>query len=143
MKLRSFISFILAGSAILANAQFAPGMKEIPKELQKGFNSIKPDDGKKFLGVLAGPEFEGRGTGQPGFEKAMDFMAMNFKRYGLKPIMPDGSYFQLVDFWKVGTDVNSLVLKTDRYTAKTNEIAGESHTDLVCLGRISVGFQHQ
>jgi hypothetical protein len=122
MKLRSSLSILLAGSALLANAQFAPGLKAVPKELQKGFGSINPNDGKKYLGVLAGPAFEGRGTGQPGFEKAMDFMADNFKRFGLKPIMPDGSFFQLVDFWKIGTDVNSLVLKTDHYSAKSTEI---------------------
>ena len=122
MNLRSSLSFLLAGSAILANAQFAPGMRAIPAELEKGFHTINPDDGRKYLGVLAGPDFEGRGTGQPGFEKAMDFMAMNFKKFGLKPIMPDGSYFQLVDFWKVGADTTSLMLKTGRYSAKPNEI---------------------
>ena len=136
MKLRTSLSIILAGSAILANAQFGPGMKEVPKDLRKGFNSIKPDDGRKFLGVLASPEFEGRGTGQPGFEKAMDFMAMNFKRYGLKPIMPDGSYFQLVDFWKVGTDINSLVLKTSRYTANAKEIGVSFVGDLDTTGDV-------
>ena len=136
MKLRSSISFIIAGSAVLTNAQFAPGMKEIPKDLQKGFNSIKPDDGKKFLGVLAGPAFEGRGTGQPGFEKAMDFMADNFKRFGLKPIMPDGSYFQLVDFWKVGTEVSSLVLKSEKYSAKTNEIGVSLNGDINVTGDV-------
>ena len=136
MNLRSSISFILAGSAILANAQFAPGMREVPKDLKKGFNSIKPDDGKKFLGVLAGPEFEGRGTGQPGFEKAMDYMAMNFKRYGLKPIMPDGSYFQLVDFWKVGVEANSLMLKTSRYSANAKEIGVALNGDLNLTGDV-------
>ena len=117
-------------------AQFAPGMKEVPKDLKKGFNSIKPDDGKKFLGVLAGPEFEGRGTGQPGFEKAMDYMAMNFKRYGLKPIMPDGSYFQLVDFWKVGVEANSLMLKTSRYSANAKEIGVALNGDLNITGDV-------
>jgi hypothetical protein len=109
MNLRSSLSFLLAGSALLVNAQFAPGMRVIPAEYQKGFNTIKPEDGRKYLSVLAGPEFEGRGTGQPGFEKAMDFMAMNFKKFGLKPIMP-------------GADVTSLMLKTARYSANPNEI---------------------
>ena len=134
MNLRSSISFLLAGSALFANAQFTSGLKPIPDSLKKGFDSISPEDGRKNLSVLAGPGFEGRGTGQPGFEKAMDFMAMNFKKFGLKPIMPDGSYFQLVDFWKVGTDVSSLVLKTDRYTAKTNEIGVSLNGDLSVTG---------
>ena len=136
MRLRSSISILLAGSAVLANAQFATGLREIPKDLQKGFNSINTNDGKKYLGYLAGPICEGRGTGQPGFEKAMDFMADNFKKFGLKSIMPDGSFFQLVDFWKVGTDVNSLVLKTDRYAAKTNEIGVSLAGDLNITGNV-------
>ena len=136
MNLRSSITFLLAGSALLAQAQFTPGLRDIPKDLQRGFNTIKPNDGRAYLNVLAGPAFEGRGTGQPGFEKAMDFMADNFKKFGLKPIMPDGSYFQLVDFWKVGTDVNSLVLKTDQYSAKTNEIGVSLNGDLNVTGDV-------
>lgn len=123
MKLRSSLCFLLAGSAILTQAQFAPGLKEIPKDLEKGFQTIKPSDGHKFLSYLAGPECEGRGTGQPGFQKAMDYMAKNFKEFGLKPVMPDGTFFQLVDFYRIGVDTNSLLLKSKRYTAKSDEIS--------------------
>jgi hypothetical protein len=136
MKLRSSISILIAGTALIANAQFGPGMKAIPSEFMKGFNTINPEDGKKYLGFLAGPICEGRGTGQPGFEKAMDFMADNFKKFGLKPIMPSGSYFQMVDFWKVGTDVSSLMLKTERYTAKTSEIGVALAGDLNVTGGV-------
>jgi hypothetical protein len=123
MKLRSSLCFLLAGSALLAQAQFAPNLKAIPKELEKGFHTINVNDGKTFLGYLAGPECEGRGTGQPGFQKAMDYMAKHFKEFGLKPVMPDGSYFQLVDFYRVGVDSSSLLLKSKRYTAKAEEIS--------------------
>ena len=122
MKLRSSISILFAGSAILASAQFGPGMREIPKDFQKGFNTINPNDGRRYLNVLAGPAFEGRGTGEPGFQKAMDFMADNFKRFGLKPIMPDGSFFQLVDFWRTGTDSSSLKLESPKYSVKMSEV---------------------
>ena len=122
MKLHSSFAFMLAGSAFIAHAQFTPGLKAVPDDLKKGFDTIKPEDGRKFLSILAGPDFEGRGTGQPGFQKAMDFMAMNFKKFGLKPIMPDGSYFQLVDFWRVGTDPASLKLESSHYKAKSGDI---------------------
>lgn len=136
MKLRTSLTFLLAGTAIFANAQFSQGLKAIPKEYKKGFDSINANDGRKFLGYLAGPICEGRGTGQPGFEKAMDYMADNFKKFGLKPVMPDGTFFQLVDFWKVGTDVNSLVLKTDQYSAKTDEIGVSLNGDLNVTGDV-------
>ena len=122
MNLRSSISFLLAGSALIANAQFTSGLKPIPDSLTKGFDSISPEDGRKNLTILAGADFEGRGTGQPGFQKAMDFMAMNFKKFGLKSIMPDGSYFQLVDFWRVGVDPASIKLSSSKYSAKPTEI---------------------
>ena len=134
MKLRPSLTFLLAGSAIFANAQFAPGLKEVPGDFLKGFNSIKSAEGRKHLEYLAGPICDGRGTGQPGFEKAMDYMAENFKKIGLKSIMPDGSFFQLVDFWRVGTNVDSLVLKTDRYSAKKNEIGVSTPGELDVSG---------
>ncbi|HZH98551.1 MAG TPA: M20/M25/M40 family metallo-hydrolase, partial [Fimbriimonadaceae bacterium] len=39
-----------------------------------------------------------RGTGQPGYQKAADFMAARFKEFGLKPGGDSGSYFQQVPF---------------------------------------------
>ena len=50
--------------------------------------------------------------------------------------MPDGSFFQLVDFWKVGTDVNSLILKSDRYSAKSKEIGVAVAGDLNVSGGV-------
>ena len=137
MKLRSSFALIFAGSALFAQAQFTSGLRAIPSDLKKGFDSINTDDGKKFLGYLAGPECEGRGTGQPGFEKATDYMADNFKKFGLKPIMPDGSYFQLVDFWRVGTVKGSLLLKSDSYQAKENEIGVSRAGDVDVSGPIA------
>lgn len=134
MKLRSSFALIFAGSALLVQAQFSSGLRPIPDNLKKGFESIKPDDGKKFLGYLAGPECEGRGTGQPGFQKAMDFMAANFKKFGLKPVMPDGNYFQLVDFWRVGTDASSLKIKSSHFQVNPKDIGVVRSGDLDVTG---------
>lgn len=121
MNLRSSLVFAFAGSAFLAQAQFTSGLRAIPADLKKGFDSIKPAEGKEFLSFLS-EQCEGRGTGQPGFQKAMDYMAAHFKQYGLKPIMPDGSYFQLVDFWRTGVDPASIKLSSSHYTAKPGEV---------------------
>ena len=48
----------------------------------------------KDLYFLAGPECEGRGVGTAGLDRAADHVAAAFKEAGLKPAMPDGSYFQ-------------------------------------------------
>ena len=59
----------------------------------------KPDEAavermRKDLFFLAGPECEGRGVGTAGLDRAADHVAAAFKAAGLKPGMPDGSYFQ-------------------------------------------------
>lgn len=49
---------------------------------------------KKDLGFLAGEECEGRGLKTEGINKAAEYIARSFQEAGLKPAMPDGSYFQ-------------------------------------------------
>jgi hypothetical protein len=46
---------------------------------------------------LAGDALQGRGTGTPGYQKAADYVAAQFKKQGLTPAGTDG-YFQKVDF---------------------------------------------
>jgi hypothetical protein len=92
----------------VAVGQFRSDVKPVPADLKKGFDAITVADGKKFLGYLAGPICEGRGTGEPGYDKAAQYMADNFKRIGLKPGMPDGSYFQYNDFWRSRVNPKSL-----------------------------------
>jgi hypothetical protein len=49
---------------------------------------------RKDLFFLAGPECEGRGVGTAGLDRAADYVAAAFKEAGLRPALPDGSYFQ-------------------------------------------------
>jgi len=60
---------------------------------------------------LASPELEGRGVATQGINKAADFIAGEFKKAGLQPASPDGSYF--LPFTMPGATLNgpaSLVL---------------------------------
>jgi Zn-dependent M28 family amino/carboxypeptidase len=86
-------------AACAAFAQY-PGATPPPAAWKKGFDSIKVADAKKYLGYLAGPETMGRGTGQPGFQKAAEYVAARFKEFGLKPVGDNGTYFQNVPFWR-------------------------------------------
>jgi Peptidase family M28/PDZ domain/PA domain len=49
---------------------------------------------KKDIYFLASDECEGRGPTTKGIDKAADYIAGEFKKAGLKPGGPDGSYFQ-------------------------------------------------
>ncbi|MSU23162.1 MAG: M28 family peptidase [Opitutus sp.] len=46
--------------------------------------------------ILASDEFEGRGPGQAGEEKTVSYLVDQFKRLGLRPGNPDGTYIQNV-----------------------------------------------
>lgn len=84
-------------------SQFA-GLKPVPAEYKRGFDAITNSDAKTWLTYLAGPECMGRGTGQPGFQKAADYVAARFKEFGLKPIGDNGTYFQNVPFMRYRID---------------------------------------
>ena len=91
--MRRLSAFALLGLAALASAQY-PGAQPPPANLRKGFDSINESEARRILGFLAGPDTEGRGTGQPGFGRAAEFVAARFKAAGLKPLGDDGTYLQ-------------------------------------------------
>jgi hypothetical protein len=90
----------LSGLAIAASctlAQFPGITKQPPTDLKKGWDSISVKQAKDILTFLA-TQCDGRGSGQPGFQKAADFVAAHFKAWGLKPMGDNGTYFQNVPF---------------------------------------------
>src|SRR4051812_44827347 len=46
--------------------------------------------------ILSSDEFEGRAPGSPGEEKTVAYLVEEFKKLGLKPGNPDGTYIQNV-----------------------------------------------
>jgi Zn-dependent M28 family amino/carboxypeptidase len=52
----------------------------------------------RHIEVLAGDDYQGRLTGSPGYLKAADYVAAQFKTAGLKPAGVGGTYFQPVEF---------------------------------------------
>ena len=97
--MRRLLAPLALGLAALASAQY-PGAQPPPADLKKGFDAIKVTDAQSILGYLAGPECQGRGTGQPGFQKAAEFVAKQFKAAGLKPLGDDDTYFQNATFYR-------------------------------------------
>jgi Zn-dependent M28 family amino/carboxypeptidase len=103
--------------ATLASAAFAqyPGSEPPPSDLKKGFDTITVGDAKRVLTYLA-TKCDGRGTGQPGFEKAAQFIAKQFQSLHLKPMGDNGTYFQKADFTRWRFDPASLKLHTSKVT---------------------------
>ncbi len=115
--MKSVPVLLLTAIFAVSNAQYA-GTAPVPEEYRKGVEAIKIEDAKSFLGYLAGPECEGRGTVQPGFQKAAHFMAGHFKEFGLKPVGDNGEYFQIVRFARATIDPASSALETVDGTKK-------------------------
>lgn len=63
---------------------------------QAALDSIRDEDLHDHIKTLASDEYEGRAPGTPGEEKTVNYLTEQFKRLGLKPGNPDGTYIQNV-----------------------------------------------
>ena len=97
--MRRSLAFLALGLSALAAAQF-PGAQKPPADVKKGYDAITESDARTILGYLAGPECQGRGTGQPGFQKAAEYVAAHFRAAGLKPMGENGTYYQYGTFYR-------------------------------------------
>jgi hypothetical protein len=87
-----------------ALAQYA-GAEPAPEQFRRGFESIVEEQAREWLSVLAGPSFAGRGTGQPGYTQAADWVANKLAELGWQPIGDNGTYFQNVPLIRIGPDL--------------------------------------
>jgi Zn-dependent M28 family amino/carboxypeptidase len=72
------------------------GNDELTERLQPALEAITPDGLLAHIKVLASDEFEGRAPGTKGEELSVKYITDQFKKIGLKPGNPDGSYTQEV-----------------------------------------------
>src|SRR5947208_16010946 len=69
---------------------------ELALRLQPALEAITPDALLAHIKVLASDEFEGRAPGSKGEELSVKYITDQFKKIGLKPGNPDGTYTQEV-----------------------------------------------
>ncbi|MBL9078042.1 MAG: M28 family peptidase [Planctomycetes bacterium] len=70
--------------------------ERLPDDRRQGAEAVTVEMCEQWLGTLASPEFEGRGTGQPGYRMAADYVAERFRELGLEARGDDATYFQHV-----------------------------------------------
>src|SRR6185369_5305122 len=94
----AFIAFIAAFTFACAtdgarnnNSTSAPD-----NNVKSADESVTSDDLLRHIKALSSDEFEGRGPGTKGEELSVNYLTEQFKRIGLKPGNPDGSYTQKV-----------------------------------------------
>src|SRR5579871_544399 len=97
-KLCTFLSivFVCISAASAQNA--------LPPAAQKAMNAIDAEKIRATVKYLADDALQGRGTGQKGGDMAADWIAAQFKSYGLAPAGEHGTYFQKIIFFGVTTD---------------------------------------
>ncbi|MBL8754527.1 MAG: M28 family peptidase [Planctomycetes bacterium] len=106
-SIRSPFRPLLLASLLATATSAALAQDVLTKDRSGGAAAVDVAQCKEWLGTLAGPEFEGRGTGQPGFEKAADYVAAHFQSLGLV------TYFQHVPWAsaKVEAARTSIIFK--------------------------------
>ena len=67
-------------------------------------NVIDAEKIRATVKYLSDDALEGRGTGQRGGDLAADWIAAQFKKYGLQPAGDDGTFFQKIGFYGVTTE---------------------------------------
>src|SRR5689334_16349451 len=99
MKKLSIILFAIFVCVYSATAQTG-----VPPAAQKAMDAIDAEKIRATVKYLSDDSLQGRGTGQKGGDMAADWIAGQFKSYGLMPAGDQGTYFQRVDFFGVTTD---------------------------------------
>ncbi|MEW6368537.1 MAG: M20/M25/M40 family metallo-hydrolase [Acidobacteriota bacterium] len=103
--MRQGITTLLLGAAALAAGLSAAE--------QNGQQSVHSDELVAHIRKLAADDMRGRGNGSPELDLAADYIAQQFKSYGLRPAFGNTSYFQAFDI-TVRTDFapeSSVVLR--------------------------------
>ena len=77
---------------------------------EKGANSITANELRKHLSFIASDELEGRDTPSVGLKTAARYIAAHMESYGLKSLMPDGSYMQRIDLPVTSLDTQRTIL---------------------------------
>lgn len=90
------VSFMLFGQTFAQTT--APTTAKLSTAENDLAEKISVDTIKNLTVALSAPEMQGRGTMQPGGDRAANYIADQFQKLGLKPLGDKGTYLQKIDF---------------------------------------------
>ena len=90
------ILILVVAGVLPATSQKYGDRNNVLNELSPAIGSIQVDDILQNVKLLASDKFEGRNVGTAGETLTVNFLVEQFKRAGLKPGNPDGTYVQKV-----------------------------------------------
>lgn len=120
MRMRLVSTGLLVFTTCLINAQSTQKLPEF---------SLKSSEPEAHLRFLAADELLGRRTGEPGNQKAAEYIAQQFKKVGAKPAV-NGSYFQPVALETIYPSTQGTITTTEG-TAKVMD-------DFVMMSNVGV-----
>ena len=102
--LLAFLPFLLLTACRIESPDDGPATDDTPvattldpaEPSEAALASIDSTTLYQHVAELASDEYEGRGTGTPGEQKTIDYIAAQMEALGLEGGMPDGSFFQPV-----------------------------------------------
>ena len=97
---RCAVVFLIIGTLVIqpfAQAS-APAVKPLSTIESEISEKVTVGTIKEITAALSSAEMQGRGTMQPGGDKAAKWIADRFQKLGLKPLGDKGSYLQKIDF---------------------------------------------
>jgi hypothetical protein len=89
--------FFLTSTVFAQQAAVAPAPALSSAE-QQAVNKLKVETIRDVVTTLSSDEMEGRGTAQPGGDKAAAYIADRFQKLGLKPLGEKDTYYQPIEF---------------------------------------------
>jgi len=129
----------------------------VPDKYKAGFETIQSKDTMAMLTYLSSDWMQGRETGTPGYAQAADYVASQFKMWGIKPAgdfppppsmrmrmfqsapasTPERTYFQNITFKEITDPKGAITIevakgpsvKTKTYTAGVDYSAGMGQQD--------------
>jgi hypothetical protein len=98
IALLTFLTVLDATASVGPDAAWVPAAREtvLPTEPGAASESITADALLRHVRILASDEFEGRAPGTRGEVLTVEYLVEQFRRMGLEPGNPDGTYTQAV-----------------------------------------------
>ncbi|HKP87442.1 MAG TPA: M28 family peptidase [Blastocatellia bacterium] len=96
--LTMLLALALVSSTFARQSVAAKSAPPLSKSEREASAQLKVETIREVTTALASKEFEGRGTAQPGADKAARYIADRFAKIGLKPAGDAGTYQQAIKF---------------------------------------------
>ncbi|HET9439585.1 MAG TPA: M28 family metallopeptidase, partial [Longimicrobiales bacterium] len=130
MKLRMLPVLVLAACAAPETERTELSPEQLWTEAAPALLSIRAEDLLQHTRTLSSDEFEGRSPGTRGEELTVNYLTEQFKRMGLEPGNPDGTYVQkvpLVGFSTQPTMSFTVAGQTQALTVLSDYVAVSRH----------------